>query len=156
RADPGRDRLLPEQALSLLRAGRLLDSEKICRDLLGRAHDPAAEGPARLCLGYALAASGRPRDGLEELERGRGSPALTGAERASARAWAGSGRLDLGDLDGASAAAREALAMKQADNPLATSVAMMTLAQVREHRGHLQDGLEMIDNAVHLADQSPG
>jgi len=46
--------------------------------------------------------------------------------------------------------------MKQADNPLATSVAMATLAQVREQRGHLQDALEIIDNAVHLADQSPG
>jgi DNA-binding CsgD family transcriptional regulator/tetratricopeptide (TPR) repeat protein len=156
RADPGRDRLLPEQALSLLRAGRLLDSEKICRDLLGRAHDPAAEGPARLCLGYALAASGRPRDGLEQQERVSGSPLLTSAERASARAWAGNGRVDLGDLDGAAAAAREALAIEQADNPLATSTAMATLAQVSERRGHLPEALEIIDNAVHLADHSPG
>jgi len=156
RADPGWDRLLTEQALSLLRAGRILDCEQICRDLLGRAHDPAAEGPARICLGYALAASGRPRDGLEEQEGASRLRTLTGAERASARAWAGSGRLDLGDLEGASAAAREALAMKQAGNPLATTVAMMTLAQVREHRGHLRDALEIIENAVHQADQSPG
>jgi len=133
-----------------------LDAEKICRDLLGRAHDPAAEGPARSCLGYALAASGRPRDGLEEQERLTGSPALTDAERASAHAWAASGRLDLGDLDGACEAARQALTVNQAGDPLAASVAMMTLAQVREHRGHLQEALEIIDNAVHLADQSPG
>jgi len=156
RADPGRDRLLPEQALCLLRAGRLLDSEKICRDLLGRAHDPAAEGPARLCLGYALAASGRPRDGLEEQERVSGFPSLTRAERASARAWASNGRLTLGDLDGAAAAASEVLAIEQADNPLATSAALATRALVCEHRGHLPDALQIIDSAVHLADHSPG
>jgi DNA-binding CsgD family transcriptional regulator len=156
RADPGRDRLLPEQALSLLRAGQIADSETICRDLLGRAHDPAVEGPARICLGYALAASGRPRDGLEEQERVSRFSTLTDAERASARAWASNGRLDLGDLDGAAAAARQALAIEQADNPLATSTAMATLAQVCEHRGHLTDALEIIDNAVHLADRSPG
>jgi DNA-binding CsgD family transcriptional regulator len=156
RDDPDRDRLLPEQAISLLRAGRIMDSEKICRALLGRAHDPAVEAPARICLGYALAASGRPREGLEEHERMSRSPGLTGAERASTRAWAGIGRLTLGDLDGACTAATEALGLKQADNPLATSAAMVTLAQVSENRGNLRDAVQIIEDAVRLADQSPG
>jgi len=155
-ADPARDRLVPEQALSLLRAGHILDSEKLCRALLGRAHHPAAEAPARICLGYALAASGRPREGLEEHERLASSPALTGAERSSARAWVAFGRLTLGDLGGASSGAREALQLRQSDNPLATSVAMTTLALVREQQGHLRDALEIIENAVHLADRSAG
>jgi DNA-binding CsgD family transcriptional regulator len=155
RADPGRDRLLPEQALSLLRAGRIGESEQICRALLGRAHDLAADGPARICLGYALMASRRPRAGLEELERVSGSPALTGAERASARAWASNGRLTLGDLDGACAAATEALELRPSENHLATTVALATRGMIRSHRGHLRDAAAIIDDAVHLADRSP-
>src|SRR5262249_34520350 len=77
-ADSGRDRLLAEQASGLMWAGRIFDAENICRALLDRAHDPAAEGPARICLGHALLATGRPRDGLRELEQAGESPVLTG------------------------------------------------------------------------------
>ena len=58
--DPARDRLLAEQAGSLMWAGRVADSERACRALLNRAHDPAADGPARTCLGLALLAGGHP------------------------------------------------------------------------------------------------
>jgi predicted ATPase len=60
--DSARDRLLAEQAGSLMWAGRVADSERVCRALLNRAHDPAADGPARTCLGLALLASGHPSD----------------------------------------------------------------------------------------------
>jgi DNA-binding transcriptional MocR family regulator len=44
----------------------------------------AGRGVQRICLGHALLAGGRPHDALQELERAGESPALSGAERASA------------------------------------------------------------------------
>jgi DNA-binding CsgD family transcriptional regulator len=154
-AHPGRDRLLAEQASSLMWAGRITAAKEMCRTLLERTHTREAEGPARLCLGYALVAQSQQRDALPELERAAESPALTDAERAGARAWAGYARLSMADLDGASATAGEALSAAPADH-LATSVAMATHALVAVHRRHLADALEIIDEAVSLADQSPG
>jgi tetratricopeptide (TPR) repeat protein len=154
-ANAARDRLLAERASSLMWAGRISAAKNICRTLLERDHDLNAEGPARLCLGYALVAQGRQGEALPELERAAGSPGLTDAERAGARAWAGYARLSLVDLDGASATASQVLSAGRAD-PLATSVAMATRALASVHRRHLTEALEIIDEAVSLADQSPG
>ena len=155
--DPGRDRLLAEQATSLTWAGRIADAETACRSLLGRDLDPSLEGAVRVYLGHALLAGGQARDGLRELERAGRSPRLTGAERAEAQAWASFARLQLADLDGAAAAAAQARpAAAAARDHLATSVAMTSLAVVSELRGDLGDALQIIDDAARLADQSPG
>jgi DNA-binding CsgD family transcriptional regulator len=154
-ADPGRDSMLVEQASSLMWAGRVAAARQMCAALLERAHAAAAEGPARLCLGYALVAQSQQRDALPELELAAGSPALTEAERAGARAWAGYARLATADLDGASATASEARSAAPAD-PLVTSVVLATQALVTVHRWHPAGALEIIDGAVRLADQSPG
>lgn len=156
-ADSGRGRLLAEQASSLLLAGRIADAEAACRLVLDRGPDRSAEASVRICLGQALLAQGQVTDALRELERASGSPVLNGAERAAARAWAGCARLARGDLDGASAAAEEARsAAVSAGDHLSTSVALHTLARVSEFRGHLQDALQTIEEAVRLADLSPG
>jgi DNA-binding CsgD family transcriptional regulator len=156
-ADPGRDRLLAERASSLMLAGRTVDAAAACRLLLDRDHDRSVTGPVRICLGHVLLAQGRVRDALRELELAAESPVPTDAESAAALAWAGYARLWLGDLDSASAEAQEArVAAVSADDHLSTSVAMATLARVSEFHGHLQDALEVIDEAVRLADLSPG
>jgi hypothetical protein len=155
--DPGRDGLLAERATSLMWAGRITDAETACRSLLGRDLDPSLEGAVRICLGHVLLAGGQARDGLCELERACQSPLLTGAERAEAQAWASLARLVLADLAGAAAAAAQARPVAvAARDPLATSVAMVSLAQVSELRGDLGDALRIIDDAVRLADGSPG
>ena len=154
RADPARDSMLVEQASSLMWAGRVAAARQLCSTLLERTHAAEAEGPARLCLGYALVAQSQHRDALPELERAAESPVLTDAERAGARAWAGYARLTTADLDGASAAAGEARSTAPAD-PLVTSVAMATQALVTVHRWHPAGALEIIDDAVRRADQSP-
>jgi DNA-binding CsgD family transcriptional regulator len=155
--DPGRDRLLTERANSLLWAGRIADAEAACRLLLGRDLDPSLEGAVRVCLGHALLAGGQARDGLCELERAGQSPLLTSPERASAQAWASLARLLLADLDGAAAAAEAArpTALAARDH-VATSIAMASLAMVSHYRGHLRDALQIADDAVRLAGQSPG
>jgi hypothetical protein len=60
--DPGRDRLLAEQASSLMWAGRIADAEAACRSLLGRDHDRSVEGTVRVCLGNVLLAGGQAHD----------------------------------------------------------------------------------------------
>ena len=156
-ADPGRDRLLAERASSLMVSGRNADALAACRSLLDRDLDPQVDGPVRICLGRALLAQGQVRDALQELEQAGSSPALPGAERAAARAWAGFARMSLGDLDGAAASAERARsAAAAAADHLTVSVAMTTLARVSESRGHLRDALQITDEAMHLADESPG
>jgi DNA-binding CsgD family transcriptional regulator/tetratricopeptide (TPR) repeat protein len=155
--DPGRDGLLAERASSLAWAGRITDAEAACRLLLGHDLDPSLEDTVRVCLGHVLMSGGRARDGLCELERACESPLLTGSERAGAQAWASFARQWLGNLDGAAAAAEEARsAAISVRDPLTTSVTLASLALVSELRGNLGDALQTIDDAVRLADQSPG
>jgi DNA-binding CsgD family transcriptional regulator/tetratricopeptide (TPR) repeat protein len=155
--DPGRDGLLAERATSLMWAGRIYDAEAACRSLLGRDHDRSVEDTVRVCLGHVLLASGRARDGLGELDRACQSPLLTGPERAEAQAWAGFARLMFADLDGAAAAAAQArLAAVPGRDHVATSIAVATLAMTSLRRGHLPEALQIADDAVRLADQSPG
>jgi len=153
--DPERDRLIAEQAGHQMLAGHIADAETTCRRLLDRRHDPAVEGAARICLGHALLAQGRIRDGLAELERAAQSPLLTGTEQAAARAWAGFARWLLGDLDGAASAAGQASsAALTAGDQYSASIAMTTLAMVAQFRGRFADALRISDDALRLADES--
>lgn len=153
--DPGRDRLLAEWAGYLLLSGRIADAVTACRRLLGRAHDPAIEGAARMCLGWALLAQGRYRDALAEMERAADSPVLSGAERAAAEAWASFARMSLGDLNGAVAVGERAVASAEAvGDLLAASVATTSLALVCESRCQLGEALRLADEATRLAEES--
>ena len=155
-ADPGRDRLLAERVGSLMLAGRIPDALADCRLLLGRHHDLGIDGPVRISLGHALLAQGQVRDALQELERAGRSPALSIAERGAAQAWAGFTRMSLGDLDGAAALAGQARsAAASAGDHQTTSIAMSTAARISESRGHLREALEIAEEAVRLADESP-
>jgi DNA-binding CsgD family transcriptional regulator/tetratricopeptide (TPR) repeat protein len=155
--DPGRDRLLAEQASSLQWAGRMADAEATCRSLLVGDLDPATEGIVRICLGHVLLSSGRARHALPELDRACQSPMLTGPERAEAQAWASFARMMMADLDGAETTATQArsAALSVGDH-VATSIAMATLAMTSLQRGHLLEALQIADDTVRLADQSPG
>jgi DNA-binding CsgD family transcriptional regulator len=155
--DPGRDELLAERASSLMWTEQIAETEATCRSLLGRNLDPSLEGAVRICLGHALLASGRARDGLSAFEQACQSPLLPGTARAGAQAWASFVRVLLADLDGAEATAAQARpAAIAASDHLATSVAMVSLALVSHLRGNLGDALQIIDDAVRLADGSPG
>jgi DNA-binding CsgD family transcriptional regulator len=155
--DPGRDCMLAEQASSLMLSGRIAEAETACRALLGRPHDQSVEAAVRICLGHALLAQGQAGDALRELERAGRCPVLTGTDQAAAHAWASYARLALGDLNGASAVAEKARsAAASAGDHLSASIAMASLALVSEFHGHLQNGLQILDEAIRLADESPG
>ena len=156
-ADPGRDRLLAERAGSLMLAGRVPDALTACRQLLDRHHDPGVDGAVRISLGHALLAQGQVRDALQQLERAGQSPALSNVERGAAQAWAGFARISLGDLDGAAALAEQARSVAAtAGDHQTISIVMSTEARILESRGHLREALEIAEEAVRLADASPG
>jgi DNA-binding CsgD family transcriptional regulator/tetratricopeptide (TPR) repeat protein len=155
--DPSRDDLLAEQADSLMLAGRIGDAQAACRALLDRDHERSADGAVRMCLGRALVAAGRVRDGLRELEEAAGCSGLTDGQRASARAWASLAHFSLADLNGATALADQARSgAAVAGDPLTASVSTTTLALVAQARGDLRGALQLLDHAARLADQSPG
>jgi DNA-binding CsgD family transcriptional regulator len=156
-ADANRDRLLAEQASSVVLAGRSSAAMTICRALLERDHDPSAEGAARLCLAHALLVSGHPRDGLGQLDSAADLPVLTEAERASTLGLASVAHRWLGNLDAsASVAARARTAGETTGDHLTTAIAMTSLATVQELHGQLGNAVRMIDEAISVADRSPG
>jgi DNA-binding CsgD family transcriptional regulator len=154
-ADPGRDRLLVERAGALMWSGRLAEAEAAFRSLLDREHDPSVEAQARILLSRTLATQGRIREALRELERVQRSPGLAGKPRAAAWAAEAMARVDLGDLEGAVAAAERVrtTAAGLGDHP-AISLALASLAIVEELRANPARALELIDEAVRLADRS--
>ena len=151
-----RDRILRERAGHLMNAGRVPEALTACRELLDRPHDAAVHNELRISCAHALLAVGRVRDALAELDNLVQYPlSLSGADRASALAWAGFARLSLGDLHGAAMRAEEARAIAaEQDAHYAFSVGMVTLAAVAETRGHLSDALRIIDEAVARADHT--
>ena len=154
--DRDRDQLLAERAGRLMLAGRITDAETLCRQLLGRPHDPVVEVSARMCLGRALLAQGRERDGLTEMERLAASPELSDAEQGAARASASFARLSLGDLEGADSAARQAISTASAAGDLlSASLAMTSLALIRESLGQVDAALQIADDAMRLTEESP-
>jgi DNA-binding CsgD family transcriptional regulator len=154
-ADPGRDRLLVDRAGALMWSGRLPEAEAALRSLLDREPDPSVEPQARVLLARTLATQGRLRDTLRELERVQRSAALGEELFAGARAAEAMARLQLGDLDGAVIAAEQARCTGGLpDDHPAVVLAMTALAIVEELRANLGRGLQLIDEAVRLADQS--
>jgi tetratricopeptide (TPR) repeat protein len=153
-ADPVRDRLLVEQAVSLMWSGSVLEAEQTCRQVLARGHDPAVEPQLRQCLAQALLARGLSEAALEEADAAAAAPGMPEPDRARLWAWASMGRISLGDLDGAARLA-EQVGTVAADD-LARCISMSTLATVRHFRGHFAEAVELAQEAVRLADRSQG
>jgi DNA-binding CsgD family transcriptional regulator/tetratricopeptide (TPR) repeat protein len=155
--DPRQDLLEVERADSLMLAGQVTEAVAACRSLLARDHRSEAEAPARLRLGAALMVNGRPAEALRSLEAVTGSAVGDDEGRALSLAEASFARLWLGDFEGADAAATEALALAgRCGHDRAATGALATRSVVACMRGHLSEAVELSDEAVTLADQSPG
>jgi len=95
-ADPARDGLLAEQAVSLMWAGRLADAEATCREVLARTHDRDTAAMLRLCLMQTLLGRGRIEQALQEVETAVASQQLSDPERVRLQAFQASALASLG------------------------------------------------------------
>ncbi len=155
RTDPRRDLLLAERADCLMLDGRIAEAVSDCRELLGRAHRPDADAPARLRLGAALLVNGWPQQALHELDIVAAS-ACRGNERAAALAEAGTARMWLGDFDGADrTAARANTAAAEVGDHRAATAALATRSVVACMHGEIERALQLGDEALAVADASP-
>jgi tetratricopeptide (TPR) repeat protein len=137
-------------------AGRLTEAEAAYRRLLDRDHDPSVDAPARLWLVRTLSAQGRMGDALRELQLLLRFLALEDQLRAAVQGSEGVARLELGDLEGAAAAAEQARrAAAEAGNHPVVSLATAALAMVEELRAHLGGALRIVEDGMLLADRSP-
>ena len=155
--DPGADELRLEVASSLLLSGRIGEAIVGFEALLRPGHSVALQSTARVCLGHALLASGKPADALGELRAAATTGTLGAGERADALAWAGLASLLVGDVDGAGALSEQArIGAIDSGDPVATSVAINVGACVRQVEGRFSEALEAVDEALRRADESPG
>ncbi|MDN5803714.1 MAG: LuxR C-terminal-related transcriptional regulator [Microlunatus sp.] len=152
--DPGRDRLLVEQAEATMWAGQVTQAQSLCQELLERRHDPHVEATALLCLGLALLSSGRPAEGLQQLERVARAPSVTEAERAASLAWASTALVWLGEVDRATSAAEQAKhASTTVGDHMSASIAVTMLSGIARLRGDLDRSLQLSDEALRIAQQ---
>ena len=155
--DPGRDQLRLEVATCQMFAGQGADAVDGCRALLDIGHDAAVQASARVCLGHALLAAGQPYAALEELRQAGSGGYLPAADAADADAWAGLASLFVGDLEGAAALAdRARTAALASGNSVAVSVAINVRACICQVATDLRGALDAVDEAIRLADASPG
>ncbi len=156
-SDPSRDRLLAELAVCLAWSGRMPRAEEICRGVLAREHDPSVEATLYLSLVQTLLSRGRMDEAASWAGEALESAALSEAERTRFLAWASNCRLATGDLEGARQLAERAKAAGESvRDDLTRCISMGVLAAVNHFRGRFQEGLELVETAIRLADRSPG
>ncbi len=156
-SDPRRDQLLVEQADSLMSAGRVTEAVTTCESVVNRASGRHVAAPAHLRLGAALMVNGRPAEALRALETVTGSPGGTEEMEALGFSEASFASLWLGDFDGAVKAAElaESLASRCGHDRAATG-ALATRSVVACLRGYFSEAMTLSDEAVGVADHSPG
>jgi DNA-binding CsgD family transcriptional regulator len=154
-ADPARDGLLAEQAVSLMWAGRLADAEATCREVLARTHDRDTAAMLRLCLIQTLLGRGRIEQALQEVETAVASQQLSDPERVRLQAFQASALASLGQLDAAAdTATRTRPAAAEVGDDLAGCICVATLALVANLGGDFLRALGLAVEAVRSADQS--
>jgi DNA-binding CsgD family transcriptional regulator/tetratricopeptide (TPR) repeat protein len=154
-ADPARDGLLAEQAVSLMWAGRLADAEATCREVLARTHDRDTAAMLRLCLMQTLLGRGRMEQALQEVETAVASQQLSDPERVRLQAFQASALASLGQLDAAAdTATRTRPSAAEVGDDLAGCICVATLALVANLGGDFLRALGLAVEAVHSADQS--
>src|SRR5438128_1758933 len=75
-SDPQRDAAQADLALCLLRSGHPQEAQQVCREVLGREHDPSLEGRLRQCLIEGAISQGQIEQGLREVEEAIEAPSL--------------------------------------------------------------------------------
>jgi DNA-binding CsgD family transcriptional regulator/tetratricopeptide (TPR) repeat protein len=160
-ADPARDGLLAEQAVSLMWSGRLAHAEVVCREVLARAHDPDTntdtDATLRLCLVQTLLGRGRLQEAIKEADAALASPQLPASDWVRLQAFKTSALASSGQLDAAAETSAQVRAVaEEVGDDLARCICVATLALVANLGGDFMGALELAVEAVRIADQSAG
>jgi tetratricopeptide (TPR) repeat protein len=155
--DPVRDELLADRAVSLMWCGRLYEAEAICRQVLGRGHDATVEPALRSCLEHILLAGGRVPEAVEQVDAALRSPTLPATYRPRLQAWGSHALMFLGKLDEAvETATRARAAASECNDELSECMAIASTAMVLNFRGEFARAVDLMEEAVRIADRSPG
>lgn len=131
-----RDLLLAELADCIARHGKASERERLCREVLGRPHEPALEGRFVRHLATALQRQRRVAEALAVLDEWRGSPNLGEAERVQLLGTTAFLNAMIGDLERSSAMGEEAVRASTAiDDASGLAFAMMAVATVSYYSG---------------------
>ncbi|HXM56119.1 MAG TPA: AAA family ATPase [Candidatus Dormibacteraeota bacterium] len=144
-----RDLLLAELADCIARHGKASERERLCREVLGRPHDPALEGRFVRHLTTALHRQRRVAEALAVLEEWDGSPNLGEIERVQLQGTTAFLAALLGDLGRASEIGEQAMRASIAiDDPSALAFAMMAVATVSYYSGRFALALQQFEEGV--------
>jgi DNA-binding CsgD family transcriptional regulator len=149
------DALAADLVAVRLWVGRITDAERLARDVLGRGVEPSLEVAVRNTLVLALLSQGRTVEAQREADEALTrlgdssdfSPQLA-ASLAHARAFTG-------DIDGAQAAACDAIARGlQRGDDVAVCIALCALSSMASRQGRLEEGIAFASDAVARASES--
>ena len=152
----GAEELRFELAASLLLAGRIVDAVDDFGPSSDR-HVAAVQSSARVCLGHALLAAGKPLARLKscaEPTRRRWPPATPLMSTCG-----GTGEPSVGDLAGAATLSERACTSAfEAGDPVSTLAWRSTSGCLRAagRQGRFDEALDAVDEALRRADDSPG
>lgn len=153
-ADPARDFVVAELAAALAWSGRLTEAETHARELLARELPAGIEQALRVTLAEAMMARGRAWDALREMDAVTETLPEGDPQRARLLAFAAWTRLYAGDLQGAVAEEREALATaeRQGDEG-ARSVALCVLGIAAHLLGDVGQAVALGTEAIQAAER---
>ncbi|MDN5918216.1 MAG: AAA family ATPase [Pseudonocardia sp.] len=152
-ADPVHGHVAAELAVALMFAGRDVEGEAACRDVLARRAHPESEGALRWLLLRTMLIRGRAAEALEHIDRALALCVASGAERAHYRASASFARLVLGELDVALELAEEAIELAgPTGDALAVSESLHAKAQVLLFQGRITESADLAVRAVEALD----
>jgi DNA-binding CsgD family transcriptional regulator len=152
--DPARDFVVAELAAALAWSGRLTEAEANARELLTRGLPAGIEQALRVTLAEAMMARGRAWDAFREMDAVTKTLPEGDPQRARLLAFAAWTRLYAGDIQGAVAGEREALATaeRQGDEG-ARSVALCGLGIAAHLLGDIGQAVELGTEAIQGAER---
>ncbi len=150
-SDPEQPALAHVRARYLASAGRAVDAEAVCRELLRSAEGTEAEPSIRRTLTSALLVQSRMAEALEEARRIAAAVPPGTAAWARATAALSYALLTGGDLSEAEQIAHSLLGPPEAEDPSAVYTARLTLAVSCRLRARASEGLEHLDRAEAVA-----
>lgn len=152
---PERDSTVAELVAALVWSGRLTEAEEAARGLLMRRLDESVARDVELGLAHALLLQGRWNEAAERFRALSASQDLSDASRARLLGEESLARVFSLDLDGARAAAQEAIRLgENVNDDLPVTLGLQARAMAAHYEGSIQQSVDLARRAVSVAEES--